>query len=130
MYRERMQILRDVMNSCRSGDESVRIAAAHMAHNMSDLSPDADSPSNEMSWISFCNMMDEVQTPVNVGQQIAALAEQAQAGLLDPVTTSGSSHVDAVADDLMGNRSFPNQSAEGAEEEDEDSDERMETESQ
>ena len=75
-------------------------------------------------------MMDEVQTAVNVGQQIATLAQQAQAGLLDPVTTSGSNHVDAVADALMGNISFPNQSTEDAEEEDEDSDECMETESQ
>ena len=130
MYRERMQILRDVMASCRSNDESVRVAATHMANNMSDLSPDADSPTNHMSWIGFCNMMDEVQTAVNVGQQIATLAQQAQAGLLDPVTTSGSNHVDAVADALMGNISFPNQSTEDAEEEDEDSDECMETESQ
>ena len=53
MYRERMQILRDVMASCRSNDESVRVAATHMANNMSDLSPDADSPTNHMSWIGF-----------------------------------------------------------------------------
>ena len=91
---ERMQVLRDVMSACRTGDQATRIAAAHMAHNMSDLSPDADSPNADMSWIGFCNMMDEVQTAVDVGQQIATLAEQAQAGLLEPINTSGSRHVD------------------------------------
>ena len=124
LYRERLQLLRDVMEACRSGNSSVGAAAAETAHNMSDLSPDPESPNADLSWMSFW-------TAVNVGQQIAALAEQAQTGTLDPITTSGSAHVDSVASALMNSPDFNNPNLEDAEEEeDPDSDECMETESQ
>ena len=84
LYRERLQLRRDVMEACRSGKHSVRAAAPEMAYNMSHLPPDPESPNADLSWMSFCNVMDEVQTAVNVGQQIAALADQAQV-TLEPI---------------------------------------------
>ena len=43
---------------------------------MADLSEDEDSPHSEqnMSYIGFCNTMDEVEQALLVGQQLAAVA--------------------------------------------------------
>ena len=126
LYQERMQVLRDVMAACRSGDASTRMAPAEMTRSMSDLSDDEDSLSSHLSWAGFCNTMDEIERAGEVGQQIAALAH----GPLEPATTSCCVHVYNVANALL--RSLDDaRDVEGAEEEEaSDSDECMETNSQ
>ena len=124
-YEERLQLLCNVMNACKSGDQSTRLSAAVMARNMTDLSSDEESPDYGQSWIQLCNTMDEVEHAVEVGQRLAdAVASEGAAA-----TTSGSSHVDSIARALVENiDSSPMDEA--GESESEDSDEMMETESQ
>ena len=125
LYEERLQLLCNVMNACKSGDQSTRLSAAVMTRNMTDLSSDEESPNYGQSWIQLCNTMDEVEHAVEVGQKLAdAVASEGAAA-----TTSGSSHVDSIARALVENiDSSPMDEA--GESESEDSDEMMETESQ
>ena len=125
LYEERLQLLCNVMNACKSGDQSTRLSAAVMARNMTDLSSDEESPNYGQSWIQLCNTMDEVEHAVEVGQRLAdAVASEGAAA-----TTSGSSHVDSIARALIENiDSSPMDEA--GESESENSDEMMETESQ
>jgi hypothetical protein len=123
LYEERLQLLCNVMNACKSGDQSVRLSAAVMARNMTDLSSDEESPNYGQSWIQLCNTMDEVDHAVEVGQSLA------NAVAIERATTSDSSHVDSIARALMENIDNPPMD-EAGESEDEDSDEMMETESQ
>ena len=125
LYEERLQLLCNVMNACKSGDQSTRLSAAVMARNMTDLSSDAESPNYGQSWIQLCNTMDEVEHAVEVGQRLSdAIAMER-----DAPATSGSSHVDSIARALMENIDNPPRD-ESAESEGENSDEMMETESQ
>ena len=71
LYEERLQLLCNVMDACRSGDQSVRLAAAERTRTMSDLSDDENSPNSHLSWAGFCNTMDEVEHAVGVGQRTA-----------------------------------------------------------
>ena len=48
LYRERMQVVRDVMAACRSGDASTKMAAAEMTRSMSDLSNHENSPNSHL----------------------------------------------------------------------------------
>ena len=89
LYEERLQLLCNVMDACRSGDQSVRFSAAVMARNTTDLSSDEDSPNHELSWAGLCTTMDEVEHAVEVGQQSANLTVDES----DAATTSGSTHV-------------------------------------
>ena len=116
-------MLCNVMNACKSGDQSVRLSAAVMARNMTDLSSDEESPNYDQSWIQLCNTMDEVEHAVEVGQNLA------NAVAIERATTSDSSHVDSIARALMENIDNPPMD-EAGESEDEDSDEMMETKSQ
>lgn len=67
--------------------------------------------------------MDEVEHAVGVGQRIADLAREP----IEPITSSDSSHVDSIARALLQILDKPMMD-ENAEEEEEDSDEVMETE--
>ena len=53
------------------GGQSVRLSAAVMARNMTDLSSDEESPKYDQSWIQLCNTMDEIEHAVEVGQKLA-----------------------------------------------------------
>ena len=119
-YEERLQLLCNVMNACTSGDQSVRLSAAVMARNMTDLSSDEESPNYGQSWIQLCNTMDEVEHAMEVGQSLA------NSVAIERATTSDSSHVDSIARALMENIDNPPMD-EAGESEDEDSDEMMET---
>jgi hypothetical protein len=48
LYQERMQVVRDVMAACRSGDASTKMAAAEMTRSMSDLSNHENSPNSHL----------------------------------------------------------------------------------
>ena len=94
LYEERLQLLCNVMNACKSGDQSTGLSAAVMARNMTDLSSDEESPDYGQSWIQLYNTMDEVEHAVEVGQRLA-----------DAVASEG--HVDSVARALMENIDSP-----------------------
>ena len=83
------------MTACRSGDPSTRLAAVQATRTMADLCEDEDSPHSEqnMSYIGFCNTMDEVEQALLVGQQLAAVASSSN----QPTGSSSSVHVDRVA---------------------------------
>ena len=89
LYEERLQLLCNVMNACKTGDQSTRLSAAVMARNMTNLSSDEESPNDGQSWIQLCNTMDEVEHAVEIGQRLS----DAVALERDAPATSGSSHV-------------------------------------
>ena len=93
LYEERLQLLCNVMNACKSRGQSTRLSAAVMARNMTDLSSDEESPNYGQSWIQLCNTMDEVEHAVEVGQRLSDAVAMEQ----DAPATSGSSHVDSIA---------------------------------
>ena len=112
------------MTACRSGDPSMRLAAVQAARTMADLSEDEDSPHSEqnMSYIGFCNTMDEVEQALAVGQQLAAVASSSN----QPAGSSSSVDVDRVADALLRSLADRNETMdENMEEESADSDECM-----
>lgn len=67
-----------------------------MARNMTDLSSDEESPNYDQSWIQLCDTMDEVEHAVEVGQRLADVVAVER----DAAATSGSSHVDRIAQAL------------------------------
>jgi len=123
LYEERLQLLCNVMNACKSGNQSVRLSAVVMARNMTDLSSDEESPKYDQSWIQLCNTMDEIEHAVEVGQRLADVVAVER----NAVATSGSSHVDSIARALLENVDNSPRDETG-ESEEEDSDELMETE--
>ena len=92
---------------------------------MADLSEDEDPPHSEqnMSYMGFCNTMDEVEQALAVGQQLAAIASSSN----EPTGSSSSVHANRVADALLQSLEDRNETVhENMEEESADSDECME----
>ena len=119
LYQQRLGVLRGVMQACRSGDPESRLSASNMTRNMQDLSEDENSPVHRMTASQINNEMNDAEYAFSVGSRIAETIHSA----------AGSSHVNAVADRLLGMlSSSPNENAE--EEDPTESDEIMETESQ
>ena len=99
LYAERLQLLRDVMAACRSNDPCTKLTAVQAIRAMEELSEDEDSPHSEqnMSYIGFCNTMDEVEQALAVGQQLVSITSSSN----QPTGSSSSVHVDRVADALL-----------------------------
>ena len=55
LYQQRLVVLRQVMQSCRSGGPETRFAASQMTRSMQDLSDDEESPLHQMSYIQVVN---------------------------------------------------------------------------
>ena len=98
LYEERLAVLRSVMAACRSGNPEARMAATEMTRTMSDPSKDETSPTSSLSMIQISNMLDGAQHAYEIGNQVANLVQSANA----TSSSSGSAHVDAVANALFG----------------------------
>ena len=115
-------MLRQVMQSCRSGDPETRFAASQMTRSMQDLSDDEESPLHQMSYIQVVNEMDAAEQAFHIG---SAIADTVSAGSSNDHVSEGR-HVDAVAANLMRMLDEDDENRE----EESDSDDWMETESQ
>ena len=90
-------MLRQVMQSCRSGGPETRFAASQMTRSMQDLSDDEESPLHQMSYIQVVNEMDAAEQAFHIG---SAIADTVSAGSSND-HVGESRHVDAVATNLM-----------------------------
>ena len=125
LYQQRLGVLHEVMQACRSGNPETRHSASIMTRSMQDLSEDEDSPLHQMSLIQVSNEMDAAERAFNIGSRIT---ETVHAGSSSD-HPSESRHVNAVANQLMN--MLEDDSNENPEEKNQsDSDEMMETDSQ
>ena len=118
LYAERINVIQHVMRAYVSGDDATRHAVEEMTSNMSDLSEDESSPTQQLSLVQLDNELNDVERAVEVGTQLT--------GLLGTNTAEGrpnSVHVNAVADAMLDMIDGENAEEESAE----DSDEYMET---
>ena len=118
LYAERINVIQHVMRAYVSGDDATRRAVEEMTSNMSDLSEDEGSPTQQLSVVQLDNELNDVERAVEVGTQLT--------GLLGTNTAEGrpnSVHVNAVADAMLDMIDGENAEEESAE----DSDEYMET---
>ena len=125
LYQQRLGVLREVMQVCRSSDPEAHYAASVMTRNMQDLSEDERSPLHQMSLIQVVNEMDAAERVFNIG---SAISDTVHASSSNDHPTE-SRHVNAVANQLMS--MLDGEPHENPEEENQsDSDEVMETEIQ
>ena len=97
LYEERFQLLCNVMNACKSGDQSVRLSVAVIARNMTDLSSDEESQTMAKAGFSCATPWMRLNMQ---WRWVKAWRTQWQ---LNDATTSDSSHVDSIARALMEN---------------------------
>ena len=121
LYQQRLVVLRQVMQSCRSGGPETRFAASQMTRSMQDLSDDEESPLHQMSYIQVVNEMDAAEQAFHIG---SAIADTVSAGSSND-HVGESRHADAVATNLMRMLDEDDEN----QEEESDSDDWMETES-
>eukprot|EP00435_Cladocopium_sp_Y103_P069451 s242_g33.t1 len=119
LYEERLAVLREVMQACRSGDPNTRWAASQMTRTMSDFSEDENSPAAEQSVIQLTNTLEDAERVFEVVQQLANTLRGASSS-----GAASSAQVNAVAD-AMTNMLTSQENAE--EEEQSESDIEMET---
>ena len=112
LYAQRMAVLRTVMHQCRVGDAEMRLAASEMTRQMNDISDDENSPNH--SPINAPGSLGNAQRTVKFLQTLQ----------LGASSSSGfSTNIDTMHN-AIGRGNFP------VEEDDESSDEAMETRSQ
>ena len=70
LYQQRLAVLREVMQTCRSSDPDARFAASSMMPSMQDLSQDENSPLNQMSRTEISHEMDRAEHAFNVGSRL------------------------------------------------------------
>ena len=121
LYAERINVIQQVMRACVTGDEATRRAVAEMTSNMSDISEDEDSPTQELSVIQLDNVMNDVERAVQVGTQLTSLL-----GTHAAEGRPNSVHVNAVADAMINMIDGASNDENAEEESAEDSDEAME----
>ena len=123
LYAERMAVLSEVMQGCRSEDPGGRLAASQMTRRRTNIS-DEESPSYRMFTSQFCTTLDDAERVVAVGQQLVNTIGSASSSS-HPAggrAAASSTHVNAVADAMI--RMF---SSENAEKKTSESDAEMET---
>ena len=113
-------MIQQVMRACVTGDEATRRAVAEMTSNMSDISEDEDSPTQELSVIQLDNVMNDVERAVQVGTQLTSLL-----GAHAAEGRPNSVHVNAVADAMINTIDGISNDENAEEESAEDSDEAM-----
>eukprot|EP00435_Cladocopium_sp_Y103_P019020 s675_g4.t1 len=96
LYDERFALLREVMGAYRTGDAATREAAAQMTREMHDFSEDETSPTPGLSSSEMTSVMHDTQRAYEIGNQVAGLASGNNAA-----GSSGSAHVDALANQLI-----------------------------
>eukprot|EP00435_Cladocopium_sp_Y103_P075368 s332_g56.t2 len=120
LYSERLALLRDLMRSVKGADDSTRFRANQMLLTISDISEDEDSP---LHGASLRERHEAIREAGDAHQWV-----QGFLGNQNPGGASSSSHVNAVADQMIS--MISGQREDNEEESDRSSDEIMESQSE